>query len=42
MSHGLTSIALALPPFTADAEGRYWRMPWIEMQAMQTDISLLL
>jgi hypothetical protein len=26
MSHGLTNIALALPPFPADAEGRYRRM----------------
>ena len=26
------SAKIAQPPFTTDAEGPYWRMPWIETQ----------
>ena len=38
MSHGLTSTALALSRFTADAEVRYRWMLWIETHPMQNNL----
>uniref|UniRef100_A0A4W5NWP6 FAT atypical cadherin 1a n=1 Tax=Hucho hucho TaxID=62062 RepID=A0A4W5NWP6_9TELE len=35
MSYGLTNAALALSPFTADAELRHRRMQWIETHPLQ-------
>jgi hypothetical protein len=35
MSHGLINTALALAPFIADAEGRYWQAQWSETHFMR-------
>ena len=38
MPPGLTNIAVARSPSTADAEGRHWWMQWIETQPTQNKL----